>query len=446
MTAVAGIGTAEEDRTDPGTLGVFRIAQCLMIVANLGRIPVISSEDRSAPITINEMALFAVVVVGMIAMLRRREMHIDRVAGAALVFAFIGAMSAVWNAQVYGIGGFGLLVSLAYLARWLAYFMLYVVLRNAISRADAPRLWKPVEWMLLFHAGFGILQSAFLPNFAQMVYPDSRDYIDWDVQGRRLVSTILEPNIVAGMLMIGILVQFALISSGVAVKRWKVGMMLLALVLTVSRSAVVGFAAGLMTLLLIRGLSRRLVRVLLVVGGLGMLALPLLVRLAIAYNKFAFDAQSSGGLRIIAWLRALQVLGDHLVFGIGFNTFGFVSEAYGYERIGTSSYATDGGLLFIAVMTGLVGLTVYCYMLWVVFASSRRVWMDADQTPETRGLAMGIASATVAVVIHSVFVNSILTTFVMEMLWVLWAIVALSAKRLPASPPEGIPRVVPLRV
>jgi hypothetical protein len=446
MTAVARIGTVEQDRTDPPTLGMFRVAQFLMVVANLGRIPVISTDDRQAPITVNELALFAVVVVGMIAVLRRRELHLDRIAVAALLFAFIGAMSAVWNAQVYGFGGVALMVSLAYLARWLAYFMLYVVLRNTIARADATKLWTPMEWMLVVLAGFGILQSAFLPNFAQMIYPDPDGTGDWDVQGRRLVSTILEPNIAGAMLMIGVLVHFAKISTGATVKRWKVALLLIALVLTVSRSAVLGLAGGLMALVFIRGLSRRLVRVLLAVGVVGLLALPLLLRLAMAFSKFSFDAQSSAGLRIVSWLRALRVLGDHLAFGIGFNTYGFVSEAYGYERTAASSYASEGGLLFIAVMTGLIGLVVYCSMLGIVMMTSRRIWRDPGQTPEARGLAIGVACSTVAVLIHSLFVNSILTTNVMEMLWVLWALAAILAKEATASGPSGIPRIVPLRV
>jgi hypothetical protein len=446
MTAVAWTEKAEQDRTDPTTLAMFRVVQCLMVVANLGRIPVISTDNRQAPITVNELALLALVVVGMIAVLRRRELHLDRIAVTALLFAFIGAASAVWNAQVYGIGGVALVVSLAYLARWLAYFMLYVVLRNTIGRADATKLWTPMEWMLIVLAGFGILQAAFLPNFAQMIYPDPEGTGDWDVQGRRLVSTILEPNIAGAMLMIGLLVQFAKISTGATVKRWKVALLLVALVLTVSRSAAVGLAGGVMTLLWIRGLSRRLIRVLIAIGAVGLLALPLLLQLAIAFNKFSFDAQSSGGLRLVAWLRALSILGDHLAFGIGFNTYGFVSAAYGYEGTGASSYATDGGLLFIAVMTGLVGLLIYCAMLAMVIIASRRVWADPGQTPEARGLAIGVASSTVAVVIHSVFANSILTTNVMEMLWVLWAVVAISAKRVPPIRPSGIPRIIPLRV
>ena len=36
-----------------------------------------------------------------------------------------------------------------------------------------------------------------LPGFAQMIYHDNRSF-NWDQQGHRLVSTVLEPNLAVG--------------------------------------------------------------------------------------------------------------------------------------------------------------------------------------------------------------------------------------------------------
>ena len=54
----------------------------------------------------------------------------------------------------------------------------------------------------LAFAGFGIVQSAFLPNFAQRIYPDARLYLDWDPQGHRLVSTFLDPNFAGAFILL----------------------------------------------------------------------------------------------------------------------------------------------------------------------------------------------------------------------------------------------------
>jgi O-antigen ligase len=71
-------------------------------------------------------------------------------------------------------------------------------------------------------------------------------------------------------------------------------------------------------------------------------------------------------------------------------------------------------------MTGLVGLALYLAMLAIVFLRCRRIWRDRAAPSSWRALAVGIAAGTVAICVHAAFVNSLLTTFVMEMLWVMW--------------------------
>jgi O-antigen ligase len=126
--------------------------------------------------------------------------------------------------------------------------------------------------------------------------------------------------------------------------------------------------------------------------------------------------------RVASWIRAIRIFSDHPVLGIGFNTYAFVQESYGYVRLGNGTYSVDGGLLFIALMTGLVGVSVYIAMLVIVVRRCRHVWRSADAPLEFRALATGIAAGTVALCVHSVFVNSLLTSFVMEPLFVLWGL------------------------
>jgi O-antigen ligase len=421
-----------------------------MVVANLGRVPAFSTGDREAPVTFNELLIGIVVTVGLIGVIRAKSLRLDSIGIVALLFAAVGGISAVWTAQQYGFSIFELGVSLAYLARWMFYLSLYVMLRALIGPRRAGSLWGAVELMLIVFAVFGMAQAAFLPNFAQLVYPDSRVAFDWDVQGHRLVSTVLEPNIAGAMLMIGVLVQLSLISTGARVRNWRLLVLLVALVLTVSRSSAVGLVAGVAMIFAARGLSKRLIRIMAALGCLVLVALPKLLQLAIAYSKFDLGADSSAGARVLSWLRALRVFSDHPVLGVGFNTYGYMAERYGWPRIGAAAYGSDGGLIFIAAMTGIIGLAVYCCMLWLVLRRCRSVWRDPSATAEHRGLAIGAAAATVAIVVHSLFVNSILTTFVMELLWVLWAIVSIVAgdrRRAHAVPARGeAPRLVAVRV
>jgi O-antigen ligase len=392
----------------------------LLLTANLGRIPVVSAGESSAPLLINDVAVAVVVLLGLVAGLATRSFRIDRPGLIGLLFAAIGATSAFATARSYGFATFELALSLAYLARWLLYFAVYLVLINVVKRRDVRGVWSAVETVLLIFAAFGVVQAVFLPGFAQLVYPESRAYLDWDIQGHRLVSTVLEPNIAAAMLLLGLLVQLAQISVGVRVPRWRPLLLFLALVLTLSRSGALGLAAGVATILLVRGLSKRLLRWILVVSALVLVALPKLVTFAAAYGKFSTGG--SAAARVLSWVQALRVFRDHPVFGIGFNTFGFVQERYGYVRFGTAAYSSDGGLLFIAVLTGVVGVSVYVWMLSSIMRRCRTIWRDHAIPAEHRGLAIGTAAVIVGLCFDSVFVNSLLTTFVMEPFWILCAL------------------------
>jgi O-antigen ligase len=149
-------------------------------------------------------------------------------------------------------------------------------------------------------------------------------------------------------------------------------------------------------------------------------AVPRLITFAAAFNKLSVDA--SALQRFVAWSRALRVFADSPIVGVGFNTYGYVGRFYGFDATGTSAFALDGGLLFIAVMTGIVGLGLYVAMLAFIMVRARRVWRDASANAQERGVAVGVAAITVAMIVHSLFVNSLLLPFLMEPLWLLWAV------------------------
>ena len=407
----------------------------LLLIANLGRLPLLDTGGRTAPILVNDLAVGALLLVGATAMVAARRALLDRTSVLALVFALIGAGSALLALPRFGLTSFELAVSLGYLARWLFYFGVYVVAINVVRREDVVPVWRSLEWTTLAFAAFGIVQSIFLPDFAQLVYPSSREYLDWDPQGHRLVSTFLDPNFAGAFIAIALLVQVAGITTGVRVPAWKPLLLLVALVLTVSRSSVLAFLMGGIVIVVVRGISVRMLRVLVGVGVLLALAFPHILRLARAYRKLELDPSALS--RVISWARGIEVVRDHPVIGIGFNTWAFVQErAYGWERAHAYTYAIDGGLLFIAALTGMLGLSVYVAMLWSVASRSRRIWRNHDESPEHRMLAVGAVASIVAIVVHSLFSNSIMLPFLMEPLWVLWGLTAIIART--AVPPSPV--------
>ena len=418
------------------TLRALQLVIALMVVANLGRVPLLSTGDREAPLLLNDLCMMFMLFVAALAGVTARSFRVDRLTMLAMLFASVGGYAALLATARYGLTAWQLVISLAYLGRWLLYFGLYVVIINVVRSADVMSVWRSLERAILVFAAFGLVQAVFIPHFAQVVYPSSRVAIDFDEQGHRLVSTVLEPNMAGAMILLVLLVQLAQLAAGERLSSWKPLLLLSALVATLSRSSFLGLMTGGIVILLVRGVSRRVLRAFAVLTLLGLAVAPRLLVFAASYNKLGIDA--SALTRLTSWIRALRIIADHPVIGIGFNTYAFVQESYGYVRLGNGSYSLDGGLLFIAVMTGVVGVTLFLGMLTLVVRRCRAVWRDPMAPPEWRALSTGIAASTVALCVHSVFVNSLLTPFVMEPLFILWALSFLIARdrsRHPTRPP-----------
>jgi len=404
---------------------LLKLSFLTLLVGQLGRIPLMVAGAKDAPLLVNDLVVGALLIWGGILAIYWRRLLLDWTSGLALAFIVVGGISAILAVPRFGISSFELAFSLAYLARWVAYFSLYLLILNFIRREDFESIWRVIEGAVLIFAAFGIIQSAFIPGFAQLVYPDAELFTQWDPQGHRLVSTFLDPNLAGGLILMVLLVQGGRMAFGVSVPLWKSLLLLAALGLTLSRSSALAFLVGVGILVAIRGPSRKVMRA----GGWMLLVVlllsPVLLNLAFQYNKLDL-ADPSLLARFVAWGQALVVFVDHPFLGVGFNTYGFVQLKYGFGDLVQSSFGLDGGLLFIAVMTGSVGVALFGGMVWRATYEASRVWKDSGRVGLERGMALGTAAATGALLVHSLFLNSLLYPFIMQLLWVLWGMVAVT--------------------
>ncbi|GLC27468.1 O-antigen ligase family protein [Roseisolibacter agri] len=400
---------------------LLRAALWALLAGNLVRLPALTSGAREAPLSFNDLVVLLLLSAGALACVGGRSLILDGVTRRALLFAFVGGTSAVLAMPRFGLSAAEVGFSLAYLVRWLVYLCVYVLAVNTLRRRDVLAVVRTLERVILAFAAFGIFQSIFLPGFAQIVYPESALYIDWDPQGHRLVSSFLDPNFAGALIAIGLLLALARQSCGVAVSRLHIALLAVALVLTASRSSMLAAFVGVCVVVGIAGLTRRIVRIGLAFGALLLAALPALLSFARTYGKLSVDASAVS--RVVSWLRALELFRDNLLIGVGFNTYGFAQRAYGYEAgRGAFSFSLDGGLLFIAVMTGCIGLGIYLGMLGGIVSRARAVWRSVSVTAEERAVAVGAVAAMAAIVVHSLFVNSLLLPLLLEPLWILWAL------------------------
>ena len=414
------------------TSRVLIVALALYVFGNIGRIPLLDLGGRQAPLLLNDLCVAAVVFAGVLAMGNARSWKLNDVALAAVAFAGIGAISAVVAMPKYGLSLFEVIASLAYLARWCLYFGIYVVVINCLRSSDIEGVWITIERVFVAMCIFGLFQAAFLPNFAFLVFPESAPK-EWDVQGHRLVSTLLDPNMMAGLIDVVLLVMLGRMAFGVRVALWKPLLLFAALLATLSRGGLLSFVVGALVIVAVRGMTKRMMKVA-AVAVLGLMAAaPWIAAFARGYSRFTVSDDSALA-RIVAWQRSIELLAENPWIGIGFNTYGFVQEHRGLERLGAHTYSAEGGLLFIAVMTGLVGLAVYVFMLWRVTRRCQRGWMNRAADPAQRGLFLGVGAATVAVLVDTLFVNTLLAPFMMELLWVLWGLTFVAAGAIPRPP------------
>ena len=417
-----------------------------MVLGQLGRVPLLSAGAKEAPLLANDVAVAVAVVAGLWWSLRNRGLRLDAVALVALSFAGVGGLSALMSLPRFGLSGLELAFSLAYLIRWAVYMGLYVVVIDTLSPREGRKLLEAFEAAVLLFAGLGILQSIFLPGFAQIVFPDAALYTQWDPQGRRLVSTFLDPNLAGGLIAVALLLACARLVAGEPVPLWKPGLLVAALVITMSRSSMLAFVVGLAVMgFLVRRVTWRALAGSLLAIGVGLMAAPFLWRMADSFDRLSLN-DASALTRFVNWGRALTVLADHPIVGVGFNTYGFVQLRYEFAGLSQSAFGLDGGLLFIAVMTGFVGVTLYSMFLFLVLQACTELWStdrssgdrsSGDRAPVFDGaVGLGVAAATVALLVHSLFVNSILYPPIMQTMWVLWGIVFVLNRR---ADPDALP-------
>lgn len=400
--------------------GVAVLGAIGLALGNVGRIPALVLGGRNSPLVLADVVVALVWILLIVAIgSGRTRIIVDDVMSAVFAFVLAAGISTMFAFSRYNLGiieGAGVV---AFLIRWFAYFGWYPFVVWCLTPDESRDAWTFIERALLAFAIFGIFQSAFLPGFAQMIHDGGGDLPTWDIQGRRLVSSILDPNFAGILVVIALLFRLARVAEGVRENAIAMVTLAAAVLLTVSRSAVLALVVGLVVIAVARGLKLRLFRIIVVGMVLVLPFLSLLVSFAASFNKLGYDA--SAAQRLVPWVRAGRLLIEHPWIGVGFNAIKQAQESHGWRSVGGADVSFDGGLLFVAAMTGVIGLWLYVRMLLRVARGARSVWKDETVHQIDRAHATATAAATAAVVVHSFFVNSLLLPFVMQILWVMWA-------------------------
>lgn len=274
----------------------------------------------------------------------------------------------------------------------------------------------------------GFLQLKFFPSFL-----DLGMYLSgWDPHEGRLLSTWFDPNFIGGFLAFVLPVTIAL---GLYFKRDKQIRMavLLALVSAVGLAALyLTFSrSGYLTLMVSLGIltffkSRKLLVGLIIVGIIGFSLSPRVQERTIeaidsAKGLIGLDSQKpldpTAELRVYSWKFAREIISDYPLLGAGFGRYAYEINARGHGLLSDhSSGGSDSSLLTIWAQTGIFGLLAYLAIGYVAAITAiRRIWKKTDFDSY---LLLGLLSGFSGMMVHSVFVNSLLYALMMTYLWI----------------------------
>jgi len=273
----------------------------------------------------------------------------------------------------------------------------------------------------------GFLQLKFFPSFLELgMHLDG-----WDPHIGRLLSTWFDPNFIGGFLAFLLpvalslalyfkrndQVKMAIFLGGISV------LSLVALYLTFSRSGYLALIAALGILTFFK--SRKLLVALVILAMLGFSLSPRVQERTMgavdsAKGLIGLDSQKpldpTAQLRVYSWRFAGEIIADYPLIGAGFGRYAYEINSRGHGLLSDhSAGGSDSSLLTIWAQTGIFGFLGYLAIGFVAaVVAIKRIWGKEDFDSY---LLLGLLSGFAGLMVHSVFVNSLLYALMMTYLW-----------------------------
>ncbi len=275
-----------------------------------------------------------------------------------------------------------------YLLRVVSYFYLYKLCLNIVRKDNG---YKKIIFNSLLTISFSV---AFFGWIQYFIFPDltSLKFLGWDDHLFRLVGTYLDPGFTSLIIVFGLLIAF------VKKKYLIFAFLIVSLVFTYSRA---GYLAFIFSLFLVSLFFKKM-RVFLISVLFFTLIILLLpnrvgegVNLGRTYSIFS---------RVDNYSQTISIFKKSPVFGIGFNNFCFARIKY-LGDLNTNSHScfgSDSSLLLILATTGIVGLLIFIKYLYKAVIDLKNGYYST--------IFLVLISA---VMVHSLFVNSLFYPWVM---------------------------------
>lgn len=248
--------------------------------------------------------------------------------------------------------------SFSYIIRFFAYTFIGFLIINGGLKEINNNLNQIFTFSAFFLANLGIVQFLIFPDLSFLTN------FGWDPHYFRVVSTFLDPNFLGAFLALSLIMLVQNPPLGKKWSRFFFTVIFLALLLTFSRGAYLGFGSAFLTLSILNK-SKKLF-VLTIILCLILISSFYLYQRLVAYPR-NIDRGKSAESRLSSYQQGISLFQKHPILGVGFNAYRFAIRKYsmGNEQFIQSHGAStnDSSFLFVLATTGVVGFLSYFLFL-----------------------------------------------------------------------------------
>ena len=409
------------------TIGVIAVLPFAVVPYHLG-----------LTLTLLEVASIATIGTWFVTLMLHRNQRLAAGAPALLIGLFLAETAFAFLIGVTN--GYSMTTFHDYGKFLLAVLLVFVVWNVASEFTEARRLVNVLLVAggaaaflgLALYAGGATLTFKVLARLVPYGYPTSdivRYIEDNPAKAMRLTSTSVDPNSFGGLLAVMTVLACAMaVARHRAISRWvsvpSLGLCGVAALLTFSRGAWVGIAAGFAVLAVLR------FRWMVIPGVVAALAMAAFGLGAAFVHRFWLGItlqDPATKLRLREYQNALAIIRDHPFFGVGFGNAPSINLQTGVSSV----------YLSIGERVGLIGLVIFLVTIAVIGLTGLSSWRRRVETPEGEmllGLLAALSSAlTVGIFDHYYF--NITFPHMAALFWIICGmILALAAPgRMPRS-------------
>lgn len=344
-------------------------------------------------------------------LVRKRTVLLPDTFYPALLFLALGLGSLLLNSA--NMDTSSVLESAFYGVRFANLYGLSILVLNQSSE-EKQVTWASLCLLTLLLCIAGFIQLKIAPDFTQY------EALGWDPHQNRLLSTWFDPNFVGGFLAFMIPIFLARTWEDKKSRKFLIpllGLALIALALTLSRSSYLALLTGLLVFGLLRSYkvllagTLILATLLFLVPSVQTRVVSLVESASSMFSETYTLPDASSRLRFASWEEAWQLFLEKPLLGHGYNRY-----KYAALELGTlddleihSASGSDSSLLNVLATTGILGFIPFLsiYLLLAIHA-----WKNRSS------FGGGFFASLCGLFIHSIFVNSLLFPLFMDPFWV----------------------------